>query len=162
MFEQFTSWINYTDEEEAVYIRPLGESDLSRVIKIERQSYEFPWPAWIMRQVLRLGYSCWVLVVSGKIAGYGIMRYQDGWCHIMNVCVARRYRSRGYGRKIMGHLLLVARRRDARQVWLEVRPTNEHAIRLYLNMGFKKKTIRKGYYPGRSGRQDGIVMTLHI
>jgi len=40
-------------------------------------------------------------------------------------------------------------------VWLEVRRSNESALRLYEREGFELVRVRKGYYPPR---EDALIM----
>jgi ribosomal-protein-alanine N-acetyltransferase len=140
----------------------MNEGDLAAVLQIEKKSYSTPWPAGYFWGALRAGWSCWILEQKGEIRGYGVMRFQRDWAHIMNVCVAAKYRGHGLGRQILVHLLEVARVRGTRNAWLEVRPTNQIAINLYRSLGFRRRVIRKGYYPGPGGRQDAIVMVRPI
>ena len=46
--------------------------------------------------------------------------------------------------------------------YLEVRPSNTTAIRLYLSMGFEQVGSRRGYYQAASGREDAAVLKLAL
>jgi ribosomal-protein-alanine N-acetyltransferase len=137
-------------------------SDLPAVYMLERQCQPDPWPLWFFRRLLRRGASCWVLEDNGEIVGFGIVNMVRRWAHIMNMCVAPGYRRRGLGRRILIHLLAMAKLRHAQHAWLEVRPTNRPAILLYRKMGFRKKHVRKDYYRSRRGRQNAIVMARRL
>ena len=52
--------------------------------------------------------------------------------------------------------------RGAQRVFLEVRPSNGHAIRLYDQEGFNEIGRRPRYYPARDGREDAIVMAMEL
>jgi hypothetical protein len=39
-----------------------------------------------------------------------------------------------------------------------VRPTNRAALGLYEAMGFNEVGVRRGYYPGRDGREDALIL----
>jgi ribosomal-protein-alanine N-acetyltransferase len=45
-------------------------------------------------------------------------------------------------------------------VFLEVRPSNTVAIRLYEHLGFLRVGMRKGYYQATGGREDALVYKL--
>jgi ribosomal-protein-alanine N-acetyltransferase len=45
---------------------------------------------------------------------------------------------------------------------LEVRPTNEPALRLYQRYGFERIGVRPGYYPALGGREDAVVMRVPL
>ncbi len=55
-----------------------------------------------------------------------------------------------------------ARDRGARTVYLEVRPSNRIAYRLYENLGFNEVGVRKDYYPAFVGREDALVLAREI
>jgi len=58
----------------------------------------------------------------------------------------------------MRFLLDTARHHGADTVFLEVRPSNRTALRLYDSLGFNQVGLRRGYYPSDKGREDAIIM----
>ena len=50
----------------------------------------------------------------------------------------------------------------AGEAFLEVRPSNLAAIRLYQSMGFEQIGIRRGYYQAPDGREDAIVLRREL
>lgn len=142
----------------AVEIRLMHELDLPAVAAIERAAYQFPWSEGIFRDCLRVNYTCRVLDVGGDMAGYGVMSIGAGEAHILNVCVSDEYRCRGMGRKMLLYLLDRARAVGMREAFLEVRPTNAVAGRLYHSLGFEQVGVRRGYYQAIGGREDAVVL----
>ncbi|WP_455200130.1 ribosomal protein S18-alanine N-acetyltransferase [Kaarinaea lacus] len=143
-------------------IRPMHEPDLDSIVRLEKQCYSHPWPTWLFRGALRTGMSCWILEAEKEIVGFGIIQIKNNWGHLMNICIAPRYRGVGLGKKMTLHLLSEARQRHAAISWLEVRPTNSVAIKLYKSLGFRKTKMRKNYYPSRRGRLPAIVMARKL
>jgi ribosomal-protein-alanine N-acetyltransferase len=146
----------------AVRIRPMHDADLAAVAELERSSYLFPWTEGIFRDCVRVGYVCRVMEIEGQIVGYGVLSTGAGEAHILNVCVADEYRCRGLGRHLLEHLLDRARGFGVREAFLEVRPSNTTAIRLYQSMGFEQIGIRRGYYQASTGREDAVVLKLDL
>ena len=142
----------------AVEIRPMHELDIPMVVAVEKASYQFPWSEGIFRDCLRVGYVCRVLDVAGDMAGYGIMSVGAGEAHILNVCVRNEYRCRGFARKALLYLLDRARAAGMQEAFLEVRPSNVAAARLYHSLGFEQVGIRRGYYQATIGREDASVL----
>jgi len=140
------------------YVRPMRDRDLDEVAAVERQAYLYPWSVRIFRDCLRVGYSCWVAEVEGRVGGYGIMSVAGGESHILNICVRPAYQRRGVGRTLLDHLLEVARARRADTALLEVRPSNHGARRLYAEMGFSEVGMRRAYYPAPQGREDALIL----
>ena len=141
-----------------VQIRPMMEIDLGEVAVIEQKSYAFPWSENIFRDCLRVGYTCRALDLAGQVIGYGVMSLGAGEAHILNVCVREEFRSRGFGRRLLEHLLERATGSGVAEAFLEVRPSNLSAIRLYQHLGFEQIGIRRGYYQATDGREDAIVL----
>ena len=150
-----------TLRQDYIRLRAMQEKDLRAVYKLEKLGQPRPWPAWYFRKQLRTA-SCWVLEQQGMIVGFGIFAMVKHWAHIMNMGVAPGYRRRGLGRRIMLHMLTMAKRQHARYSWLEVRSTNYPAINLYRKLGFRKKQVRKNYYLMPSGAMNAIVMVRQL
>ncbi|HET7757625.1 MAG TPA: ribosomal protein S18-alanine N-acetyltransferase [Steroidobacteraceae bacterium] len=143
-------------------LRQMRDGDVPAVVAIERCSYQFPWSEGIFRDCLRVGYTCRVATVGTQIAGYGVMSIGAGEAHILNVCVAGSYRCRGLGRRLLALLIERATAAGMSEVFLEVRPSNTAAIRLYLALGFQRVGTRRGYYQAVGGREDAAVLKLEL
>jgi ribosomal-protein-alanine N-acetyltransferase len=145
-----------------VSVRPMLESDVATIIQIERDSYPFPWSDGIFRDCIRVGYTCRVLDLEGQIIGYGVMSVGASEAHILNICVRSEFRSVGFGRKLLDYLLDRAASAGMTEAFLEVRPTNLAAIRLYQSLGFEQVGVRRGYYQAAGGREDAAVLRRSI
>ena len=146
-----------------IRIRPMTDSDLGAVLEVERLAYEFPWSEGIFRDCLRVGYCCWVLEFRDLVEGYGIMAVGGaGESHILNLCIRPASHGKGLGRRLLVHLLETAHAHRADTTLLEVRPSNTRAIRLYEGLGFNQVGVRKGYYPGESGREDALLLAIDL
>jgi ribosomal-protein-alanine N-acetyltransferase len=143
-------------------IRPMRASDVAEVVAIERSAYQFPWSEGIFRDCLRVGYICRVVMVSRQIAAYGVMSVGAGEAHILNLCVSTAFRCRGIGRRLLGYLVERASAAGMGEAFLEVRPSNTAAIRLYLAMGFEQVGTRRGYYQAIGGREDAAVLKIAL
>ena len=143
-------------------LRPMCEDDLPLVTGIERDAYPFPWTEQIFRDCLRVGYSCWVADRYGHVEGYGVMSVAGGECHILNLCVRPELQRQGVGRRMLAHLLDLARKHGADTALLEVRPSNQPAIALYLRAGFGEVGVRRQYYPAANGREDALILAKDL
>jgi ribosomal-protein-alanine N-acetyltransferase len=145
-----------------VHIRPMMDMDLAEVAAIEQKSYAFPWSENIFRDCLRVGYTCRALDLAGQIIGYGVMSLGAGEAHILNLCVREEFRIVGFGRRLLEHMLERAAAAGISEAFLEVRPSNLAAIRLYQRLGFEQIGVRRGYYQAPDGREDAIVLKLAL
>lgn len=142
--------------------RPMLESDLTTVIALEQRAYAFPWTLGIMRDCLRVGYSCWVYESAGSILAYAFMSVAAGEAHLLNLCVKQELQARGIGRRFLRHLVTIARRQGADTLFLEVRPSNQAALVLYQSLGFNEVGQRRDYYPSEQGREDALVLAMAL
>ena len=145
-----------------VVLRPMRATDVADVVAIERSSYQFPWSEGIFRDCLRVGYVCRVMTVERQVIGYGVMSFGAGEAHILNLCVAEEYRCRGVGTRMLGSLIDRAAAAGMSEAYLEVRPSNTAAIRLYLSLGFEQVGMRRGYYQAVNGREDAAVLKVEV
>lgn len=145
-----------------LHLRPMRRSDLTEVTAIEQEAYPFPWSRGIFGDCLRVGYCCRVVEADGEIAGYGILSVAAGEAHLLNLCIAPPWRRAGLAGVLVEALILEARVRRAQRLFLEVRPSNRAAIGLYEKFGFRVIGRRPHYYPAYQGREDAVVMVLHL
>ena len=139
--------------------RKLKLRDLNEVEEIERTSYPTPWSRSMFAGELAKPSSICLGAVdaeSDELVGYLIIsRYVDAR-HVMNIAVAPEYRRKGIARRLMERLFEVTARDARRGYTLEVRVSNEAAIRLYEELGFRARGVRRGYYT--DNREDALIM----
>lgn len=143
-------------------IRLMTHEDMGFVSDIERRSYEYPWSHGVFRDCLLAGYQCIVLDRDERVAGYGILSIAAGEAHILNLCVDPSYRSHGYGERLLDEILFRARAASVREIFLEVRPSNQTALALYRKKGFHKVSNRPAYYQAQAGREDAAVLVKKL
>ena len=68
------------------------------------------------------------------------------------------HRRKGHARALLSELLGYAQREHKRLLLLEVRQSNEPAIRLYQSVGFETTDLRRGYYSDTG--EDGLSMRI--
>jgi len=143
-------------------MRPMRATDVDAVMEVELRAYPFPWTRGIFDDCLRAGYPAWLLHVEGQLAGYGVLSIAAGEAHVLNVCVDPALQGGGLGRRLFRALVEIARQHGAERIFLEVRPSNPHAIALYHDEGFNEIGRRPRYYPAHNGREDAIVMAREL
>jgi ribosomal-protein-alanine N-acetyltransferase len=90
------------------------------------------------------------------------MSIAAGEAHLLNLCVHPNAQRFGYGRRLLNALLLRAAEADADKVFLEVRPSNEIALKLYRSVGFEQIGIRPAYYQADNGREDAVILAATL
>ena len=97
-------------------------------------------------------------VIDDKIVGFLDYSFIYDRMEIDNFSVLEEYRNMGIGSKLMGHLISIAIGLRAVNITLEVRRSNDVAIKLYKKFGFREVALRKFYY----GDEDGILMEKQV
>jgi [ribosomal protein S18]-alanine N-acetyltransferase len=160
-------------------IEPMREGDVPTVQAIEREIFSTPWPRNAYYRELSSRNSAYYIVLrreggaSGEglrpadarggsppstddIVGYGGMWRMYDEAHVTTIGVRHDLHHSGYGRVLFAGLVQAAYDMGAKWVTLEVRTTNENAMRMYEGFGFKVIGRRKGYYTDNG--EDAIVM----
>ncbi len=141
----------------AVDIRALALPDLNAIEEIERRSYTTPWSrSMFAGELAKPAALCLGAFEEGRLAGYLIVsRYVDAW-HVMNIAVAPAFRRRGIATALLDKLFELTEDASKRGYTLEVRVSNDGAIKLYERLGFSARGIRRGYYT--DNREDALIM----
>jgi [ribosomal protein S18]-alanine N-acetyltransferase len=141
----------------AIKIREMRPRDVPQVVAIENATSATPWTrAMFMSELGRPGTLDLVADQGGDVLAYVMVsRYADVW-HILNLCVREAQRGRGLGGRMLDELFERAARKAHLGFTLEVRVSNEAAIRLYRRKGFLEHGIRPGYYSDNG--EDAIIM----
>jgi len=147
---------------DAPQISPMRESDLEEVMAIERAIYSHPWTRGNFVDSLNAGYECRCLRLGAELLGYFVVMVAAQEAHLLNLSIDAGHQRRGLGSGLLRDAADLARRLGARNVFLEVRPSNRGAQALYTRFGFRKIGTRRGYYPAHAGREDAIVLTLPL
>ena len=134
---------------------PMSLLHLDAVMAIEAGAYPFPWSHGNFVDSLAAGYDARVLYDDeGAILGYFVAMAGVEEMHLLNITVAPRAWHLGHGRFMLDALEALCRERGARQLWLEVRVSNERARAIYRRRGFAEVGRRKGYYPDARGKRE--------
>lgn len=143
-------------------VRAMRQVDVPQVAALEKASYEYPWSAGIFRDCLLAGYTSVVLEQDAELIGYAVMSVAAGEAHLLNICLAEHVRRQGIARRLLRHMLDLAMQAGAERLFLEVRPSNKDALRLYRAAGFRVVDVRRGYYRAPGGNEDAVVLVYHM
>ncbi len=143
-------------------VRAMTREDIPAVIAIEQSAYSFPWSPGIFADCLRVGYRCHVVEDQGDICGYAIYSVAVDEAHLLNLCVSPARRRSGFASVLLDHVLRELMLAGVDRVFLEVRPSNKAALRLYIREGFERIGRRMGYYPSDEGREDALVLLRNL
>ena len=144
-----------------IEVREMRYEDLDEVMKIENVCFAIPWTRESMQgELFSLMKFYYVALFDGKIAGYGGMWHVVTEGHITNIAVSPDYRRMGVGSAIVDALMQTAEEKEMLGVTLEVRVSNEAAIKLYKKHGFVVTGTRKKYYSDNN--EDAYLMWNYL
>ena len=144
-----------------VRVRPGLASDLPRLTEIagssvtaaqwRREEYEtlFAAESASPRSLL-------IIDDDGQIEGFIVGRAADHEWEIENVAVSGPARRRGLGSHLLGEFLRLVRERGGREIFLEVRESNQAARKLYEKWAFVAAGRRKAYY--QNPQEDALIL----
>jgi ribosomal-protein-alanine N-acetyltransferase len=143
-------------------VLPMAWAHLDAVLAIEVAAYSFPWSRGNFVDSLAAGHVAQVLLDgTNSILGYFVAMRGADEIHLLNITVAPAAQGRGHARMLIDTLLALCRAEQVRELWLEVRSSNERARTMYERRGFVRVGLRKGYYPAAFGRrEDALLMSL--
>jgi ribosomal-protein-alanine N-acetyltransferase len=151
----------------------MREADIATVQEIERAIFSTPWPRNAYYRELASRSSAHYIVLRQEgpverpegfqgaefdpsIVGYGGMWRMYDEAHVTTIGVRHDLQHHGHGRVLFAGLVQAAYDMGAKWVTLEVRTSNENAMKMYEAFGFKVIGRRKGYYTDNG--EDAIVM----
>lgn len=142
-------------------IRPITLADAPRVAELERLCFPDPWsPAGIREAIaLEIGFGL-VVETQGVVVGYLLCRWVADTAEILNLAIAPTHRRAGLASALLVQALDELGRRGVREVYLEVRESNQPARALYQSHGFRLAGMRPAYY--RRPKEDALVLRCPI
>lgn len=137
------------------YVR-LNETHVEAIAQLEKICFSDPWSEASIGSEVKNPLSLWLVAIDdNKLAGYVGSQSVLGWADMMNLAVAPEYRRLGVGEKLVTELICKLKENQVTCLTLEVRISNEPAIKLYTKLGFAEVGRRPGYY--HNPREDALI-----
>ncbi len=137
---------------ELCFATTIDDDGQSYLQQMRRASHDNDFLRWADKVVdsTSMPLSGFVWEENGRIVGNASLVYQSYQGRkialIANVATHPDFRRRGIGRALTERAMAHARRRDARELWLQVRDDNPTAIKIYADLGFVERARRTTYY----------------
>lgn len=142
--------------------RAMGADDFEAVLAAEVALHPFPWTPGNFADSLKAGHGMWVASEYDALVAYAVTTQVLDEVHLLNITVLPGWQRAGRGAGMMEHLFASGKEQGGARMFLEVRPSNQPAHRMYQRCGFIEIGRRKGYYPALVGREDAIVMARDL
>ncbi|WP_297448684.1 ribosomal protein S18-alanine N-acetyltransferase [Ferrovum sp.] len=140
-------------------LRPLTPPDVDVLCAIEKRNFSAPWTRRQLLESLSQHQGLGMVPPSGTLFGYTFFMQVFQEIHLLNLVIDQPWQRQGWGRILLDEVITRARVQGAECLLLEVRPSNEAALRLYRSAHFQPIGTRRGYYANPTGqREDALVL----
>lgn len=152
-------------------VRRCEPADLPAVIEINMSSLPEHYSDYFFESLLRELPEAFVVAEHmGKIVGYIMCKMEFGFSnfhklgfvkkgHVVSIAVVAEHRGKGVGKALMQESQAGMTSKKCDEVYLEVRVSNDTAVKMYENLGMVIKTKIRSYY--RDG-EDAYLMAIEL
>ena len=144
--------------ENSYQVRSATAADVPALCAIERTVFADPWSTSAFRELL--GAYSLVAVENGNVAGYVFARVIADEAEVLNLAVRKDVQRTGIGRYLIDAVFEAFRKRGVKDVYLEVRVSNEVGQAFYERLGFRQVGRRRSYYD--KPREDALVLARQL
>ncbi len=143
-------------------VRFMDKDDVEAVAEIEKECFSRPWSEKALLDEIDNEDQArfFVAEIDGEVVGYIGTLSVALECSVTNIAVKEKYRHLGIGTKLMARAVYTSREKGDEFITLEVRKSNENALKLYENFRFKIEGERKNFY--RDPIEDAYILTRNF
>jgi [ribosomal protein S18]-alanine N-acetyltransferase len=138
-------------------IRNCVSEDIPSVIQVNMVTLPEHYSDYFYYEILNEFPHTFLVAEMNGVVGYIMCRLEYGLSvirrfglakkgHIISIATVEQHRGKGVGTGLIGCAIDEMRKASCKEVFLEVRVTNEGAIRLYKKLGFQVTGTLQGYY----------------
>ena len=135
----------------------MKQEDADEIAAIEEMTFAMPWSRkdfWA--EAVNENAIYIVGLIENKVVAYAGAWISFEEAQVTNVAVHPDYRGQGIGAELFAKLIDEVKKINVTAITLEVRPSNESAIKLYEKFGLKSVGRRKGYYIDNN--EEALIM----
>jgi len=140
-------------------LRLESDDDLDAVARLEAASFSNPWSREMLARELRNPDVARVYIVrsrTGDLLAFCACWFIVDELHINTVAVQAHARRQGLATRLLRFVFAEAAATGIRRATLEVRRSNDAALKLYEGLGFTVQAVRTNYYS--QPVEDGLVL----
>jgi ribosomal-protein-alanine N-acetyltransferase len=143
---------------DGVVLVEMEPGHVDRIVEIENESFPIPWEPEAFEHDIEGNELAhyWILEKDGEIIGYAGIWLIDTLAHLTTICIEQNHRGLGLGRWLLLEVMRLGADLGAKRFTLEVRESNDNAIKLYESVGYRVAGRREKYY--KEINEDALVM----
>ncbi len=150
------------------YTEILNDNEIKKFVKIARDVWHEYFPSLIsieqieymlnkfqsfsaVKKQMVEGYKYYFVYEDKMLVGYVVFAFKDDFLFLSKLYFIKKFRDKGFGRKTLKFLKIIAEKHQKTKIKLTVNKYNESSIQAYKNWGFeieesKKSDIGSGYF----------------
>ncbi len=138
-------------------IKEMLLKDLPQVLTLEKQIFSNPWTKEVFKKIIENKKS-YILnnAKNSQLLGYICGWLESNICTVANLAIDEKYHRKGLGTQLVKHLMQACKSEEPSHFYLEVRESNEKAIKFYKTLAFSIIGKRKNYYS--KPKEDACLM----
>ncbi|MDY7038887.1 MAG: ribosomal protein S18-alanine N-acetyltransferase [Thermodesulfobacteriota bacterium] len=134
---------------------------LESILEIENLSFPSPWSLQLFKEEINNPItSLWALMTDEALSGYICFWMFDSDIQLINIAIHPNRRGQGLGHYLITEMIESVSSKGINSIWLDVRPSNLAARKLYKKVGFEEISRKARYY--KDTAEDAITMTLTL
>lgn len=142
-----------------VSLRPMVHEDLAQVTAIDRHWFPVPWKQDQFEGEMAKPYAlAWVLTddeTDSLVYGYVVCHVIDEQADLLTIAVSPNATGFGFGTLLITQAIRNAGKNGAKLMNLEVRRSNQVALKFYHRFGFQVLHVRKSFY---ANGEDALIL----
>lgn len=142
-------------------LREMLDEDVDSLLQIEKIAHDYPWSQKNIESSLESNHHCIVLEHEQSLVAYAVSSTAADEAELLNIVIAKPYQNMGLGNVFLNYICQ-SFDTSIQMLFLEVRESNQAAIKLYQRLEFNEVGVRSRYYPSDSGREDAIIMAKSL
>ncbi len=127
-------------------LRKAKKEDILSLCSLENECFSCPWSERAFSESMDGSSVFFLCEQGGSVLGYIGAVFVLDECSITNICTKKEARGRGIGTSLLEALEGECNRRGAKEIFLEVRESNEAARHLYEKLGYSMLGTRVNFY----------------
>lgn len=142
-------------------ILPMSETTVGAVSEMEQKQFSTPWSYDSLKKTLQSdSVFYYVALLENRVVGYiGVSISYDS-ADITTFCVSSACRRNGIGTRLLDHVIAQCMEKMIKNIFLEVRESNQTARKFYEKSGFVFLSRRRNYY--KQPTEDALVLQKEI
>lgn len=143
-----------------IKIEKMTKEHLEQIKDILQEQFDEFWNSNVLNNELNNPLSEYIVAIcEEEVVGYAGLWQSIDEGHITNIVTKKDKRGNNIGAQMLEQIIILAKKKNLKNVTLEVNEHNEIAIKLYKKYNFIEVGKRKKYY---NNIDDAIIMTLHL